>query len=1318
MAGQPGLDSPAPIGPFLNGKLPSKSPGLGEWQLVNAFPDLTFVDPVQMLPVPGTNQLAVAEKTGRLVVFQNTPNVDAKNTLIDFTAHVESSHDSGFLGFAFHPEYGQAGSPNHAYLYCYYRYQPEPASPDLAYDRLSRFTWLPGSASIDPSSELVLINQYDRHNWHNGGGMFFGEDGFLYLAIGDEGGVNDPYGASQRMDRGLFGGVFRIDVDQDPTRSHPIRRQPLDEEAPPNGWPASFTQAYSIPNDNPWQAPDGSVLEEFYALGVRSPHRLTYDTPTGEIWLGDVGQDTEEEISLIVKGGNYQWPYREGGAAGPKPMPEPLLGADQPPLWSYGRDLGSCVIGGYVYRGLAHSALQGMYLVGDHRSGTIWALKRSDEGLEVTAIASMPELGPGPKNGLGSFGIDAAGEVYALGLAGTNLDGGRIFKLEPVGAAVSPPPPALLSQTGAFLDLQTLEPASGIVPYDVIAPLWSDGAKKRRWIAVPNDGTHDSSQERIGFSEEGSWTFPDGTVLIKHFELPIGHSNTRPVETRFLVHGESGEYYGLTYRWREDGTDADLLTEGLEEAVSLGNGQTQTWYYPGRQACFSCHTAEAGRVLGFRTRQLNRDLFYPSTGRTANQLTTLSHLGIIPPVTDDQLGHFLTSAALGDESASRQRRARSYLDSNCSHCHQPGATQALFDLRLSTPPAEQGILAQPAQDDLGIPGAQIVYPGSSSNSVLYQRVNSVDGCCAMPLLAKNEIDTQAVALLKTWIDQMDLSVATPSGDMDVIAPEVSLTINTTTVSGPFYVNVDFTEFVSGLTLSDFQVTNGTLDFFAGGGDAFAIRVTPHLAGLVRLHLPSDRVIDHALSTNPPSAPLSIEVAPAAPSGSARTDWDAWQASVLGAGGSPGANLDEDFHDDLYEFALGLNPASGIAEEFGWGTGFSIRESSPGMIEASYSRPAGISADVTFHLEVSSDLEWWSDMTTTAPMIEAHDGWETIRIPNLANGSAVSPELGFVRLRVQSTSLNARSYSPVWAWHQLNLGPGYETVGPSLLRAPLLVASVQSQDGSTIALGAEPSLVSSLENQQAYLEVLSGEHEGHRFEVAVVASAPRSLTILLDHAWNTRALPNLIGARVAIRPHLTLNQGFPPSHFAGSTDPAASDQILRFDGEGYQSWFLLKHEGQCHWAATDEVHLEDTGERSLPPGEGFFVQTHAATNLVQVGQLRTHAFVRTRRPGYQLFAGGWPHLAQSPLACQLHEANGFRAHKIVDQAAQLQVWRGDLTEDELGYESYFYIDHPAGAYWTSLADSQLLDFSNQAILAPSRAFFLSAQTPGWWREPSP
>jgi len=845
-----GLDQAAPIGLYLDGALPSETPksATGNWKLVNAFPNLTFIDPVQMIPVPGTNQLLVVEKSGRLSVFENAPNTPAKSVLFDVASNVESRHDSGMMGAAFHPEFGQVGSPNRDYIYVYYRFTPNPSVTNKAYCRLSRFNWRTGAPSIDTSSELVMINQYDRHNWHNGGGLLFAPDGFLYLSIGDEGGANDQYGSGQEIDGGLLAGVLRLDVDQDSSRSHPIRRQPKNPATPPSGWPDSFSQGYYIPNDNPWQSPSGSNLEEFWAVGLRSPHRMTQDPITGRIWVGDVGQGSREEVSLIVRGANLQWPYREGDISGPKSKPSNLIGTDQPPVWAYGRGSGGCIIGGYVYRGTEHPDLYGKYIVGDHNNNKIRALTYTPgQAAQVEDLVSLTRHGPGPKNGLGAFGIDANNEIYILSLAGTDRDGGIIYKFGRSGSGV-PEPPATLSATGAFSSLSTLTPRSGLMPYDLVQPLWSDGADKKRWIAIPNDGNPDTAGEQIQFSENEPWTFPIGTVLVKHFEF-----EGRRLETRFFVRGSDGNFFGFTYKWRPDNSDADLLPgPPVDESIALDSGQSIEWHFPGRTECFICHTDAAQTVLGPKTRHLNRDLFYPETGRTANQLLTLSELGFLSPsLNPADIPNFLTSANVNDPTESLDRRARAYLDINCSQCHQPnGPTQTTFDARFTVPPNFQNMINVDPTNPLTLPDPKLVEPDNVLNSILLTRMSSLDGCCAMPPLAKNAIDADAVGVIAEWIRSLDPAIS-PSGPTNAIPPaDYSLPVLTIThatgngaVAGTFDVAIVASEPILGLTSLDFNVNNGSVDSVIGSGTTWTATITPAASGPGFIDILADRVTD-------------------------------------------------------------------------------------------------------------------------------------------------------------------------------------------------------------------------------------------------------------------------------------------------------------------------------------------------------------------------------------------------------------------------------------------------------------------------------------------
>lgn len=763
------IPQPGAIAPYLNGVFPDQTPGpSGTWEVVNAFPNLTFIDPVQLLEVPGQNNFLVASKTGSLWILENDPNTSSKTIFLDIEDHVYTADDCGLLGIAFHPEFGQAGSSNRGYLYVYYRYTTGAVDGEKAYLRLSRFELAAGAATIDPNTEYVLIQQYDQHRWHNGGGMFFGTDGFLYLTIGDEGGANDFFNTTQAIDKWLFGGLLRIDVDRDSTRSHPIRRQPISNASPPAGWPGTFTQGYFIPNDNPWQDSTGGILEEFYALGLRSPHRMSHDPLTGDIWVGDIGQGLREEVDKISRGDNLQWPYREGDIQGPKEQPDSLIGNDRSPVYSYGRQLGTSVIGGFVYRGARFPSLVGKYIFGDHTFRSVWTLEENIGGdPTITDLVSVPSEGVGTKNGISSFATDSEGEVYVLKLFGTNLDGGKIFKLQQNGIVADPP--ALLSQTGAFSDMASLTPASGITPYLPNATLWSDKAEKFRWVALPNDGAFDSPEEQVGFNAASEWDFPAGTVFIKHFELPIDEANpslTRRLETRFFVLTADGRGYGVSYKWNEQGTDAILLSDGATEEVSIaqagGGTYTQTWTYPSRQQCMTCHNDASQYVLGLKTHQLNGEVWYPSAGMSANQLSTWNSWGVF----DTDIGahtQYLKSFHISDSTASLENRVRSYIDANCAYCHRPNYVQGAFDARFPSPLENQNLINGLNISSSSIPGGVIIQPGSPAQSELWIRDQSSDGN-QMPPLARDLVDATYIKVLEDWIYSL--------GEADTTAPRI------------------------------------------------------------------------------------------------------------------------------------------------------------------------------------------------------------------------------------------------------------------------------------------------------------------------------------------------------------------------------------------------------------------------------------------------------------------------------------------------------------------------------------------------------------------
>jgi uncharacterized repeat protein (TIGR03806 family) len=338
--------------------------------------------------------------------------------------------------------------------------------------------------------------------------------------------------------------------------------------------------------------------------------------------------------------------------------------------------------------------------------------------------------------------------------------------------------PLLLSETGAFSNTRQMIPSEGLIPYDLIVAFWSDGADKSRWVAVPSG--------KIAFAATGEWSFPAGTVFVKTFELPTDAANPgikRRLETRLLVRDSAGGVYGALYKWRADGSDADLLTAAQTEDIPVktatGEVHQQTWYFPSRRDCLTCHTAEAGGVLGVKTRQMNRLFAYPS-GVSDNELRSWNHIGLFEPaIKNDDFPNFPRLAALNDLSRTLEERGRSYLDANCSQCHRPGGTVANFDARYDTPLDRQELIDGPVLIDEGIDKPRVISPHDVWRSILFMRVNT-SGDIKMPPLARATVDQKGVQLLNEWITSMPgrpvvaPPVISPQGGSFAAPVEISL----------------------------------------------------------------------------------------------------------------------------------------------------------------------------------------------------------------------------------------------------------------------------------------------------------------------------------------------------------------------------------------------------------------------------------------------------------------------------------------------------------------------------------------------------------------
>jgi uncharacterized repeat protein (TIGR03806 family) len=297
--------------------------------------------------------------------------------------------------------------------------------------------------------------------------------------------------------------------------------------------------------------------------------------------------------------------------------------------------------------------------------------------------------------------------------------------------------PNLLSQTGCVNPSNPTQPASGLIPYAPNAPFYSDGAAKSRWLALPD-------ASRISIDADNDFDLPAGSVLMKNFRI-----GTQLVETRLFMRHNNGNWAGYTYEWNAGATEATRVSGGKTVQVA-----GQAWQFPSEEQCLQCHTAAAGRSLGLEIGQLNGNLMYPATGRTANQLDTLEAIDMLTPplaqpaaqlpVIPDPFG----GAALG-------ARARAYLHTNCANCHQPGGpTPSDIDLRFTTAlSATNACDENPQLGTLGITDPRLIAPGSAARSIVVARVNRT-GADAMPPLSKHTVDTDGVQLLTNWVNSL------------------------------------------------------------------------------------------------------------------------------------------------------------------------------------------------------------------------------------------------------------------------------------------------------------------------------------------------------------------------------------------------------------------------------------------------------------------------------------------------------------------------------------------------------------------------------------
>jgi uncharacterized repeat protein (TIGR03806 family) len=730
------------------------------YRVRRVYPNLKLNYPVAVGRQPGSNLLWVVTE----------PQPYAPTTLRRFlddpkTDHAEKLHDYDGVAydFTFHPRFEDNG-------YVYIGMNGPFSAPSAAKKtRVLRYTVdRKPPYRLDPKSESLVIEW--SSDGHNGGALAFGKDGMLYVTSGDGTSDSDANVVGQDLSK-LTAKVLRIDVD------HPDPGKP-----------------YSVPKDNPFVG-QKNVRPETWAYGLRNPWRIAVDGRTGQIWVGNNGQDLWEQAYRIDKGANYGWSVLEGShpfypnrKAGPTPFSKPTV--EHP--HSEARSL----TGGLVYYGSKFPELQGVYVYGDYSTGKIWGVRH--DGRRVTWHQELAST----RLQITGFSVDSHGEILIADHRGE--DKGGFYTLDATPKETTPSSfPRKLSESGLFRSVKGHKVQPALIPYSVNAPLWSDGASKERWIALPG------ADSRIDFTTYRGWNFPDKTVLVKSFALEMEEGNPasrRWIETRFLTKQE-GEWFGYSYQWNEEQTEGVLVEgKGLDRDFSIrvrpsaenpSGVRKQNWHYPSRTECMVCHSRAANFVLGLTELQMNKEHDYGAV--RDNQLRVLEHLGILrvdwmeetknavrresiaKATTEQQANNPLSglramrlqrqpvaSSLLIVPPEKHRRlvdpydtkeditlRARSYLHANCAQCHiAAGGGNAQMELEFTTELGEMRLIdVKPIHDSYGLPAARLVAPGHPERSVLLHRI-SHRNAGHMPPLATSRVDHQAVQLMRGWMKQL------------------------------------------------------------------------------------------------------------------------------------------------------------------------------------------------------------------------------------------------------------------------------------------------------------------------------------------------------------------------------------------------------------------------------------------------------------------------------------------------------------------------------------------------------------------------------------
>ena len=569
----------------------------------------------------------------------------------------------------------------------------------VAATRVDRYDLVDGHP--DAASLVRVLRLPHAQAVRAGVGVTVDEQGRLLLPLGDHA---DGAGSDAARDpQEQAGNVLRVDVSE-----------------------LATDYGYAIPPDNPWD-------DENWAVGLRDPAGCTVDSATDAVWCVDQGE-LVSEASMVDASADLGWPVIEGRDC---LLPNDVCARFDltAPSLVYEHQASGCgATTAAVYQG-SDPLLQGVLILGDRCSGELWGVRVSTDGTPTVRAKVAQWSTPAV-----AIDDDATGQLWAVDASGAL---GRLRSVPLEGEF-----PTQFSQSGCFELIEPLTGAPDVVPYEINAPLWTDGAAKSRAIILPPG-------EQVGVADDGSLEFPLGAAILKTFSFAFDDAEPdrlQPVETRVMLRREFGwEFH--SYQWDEQGTDAQLLDDRVLVDLPLvrdGAVSELPYAFPSRATCAVCHGSGEGRVLGARLDQLARTTDY-GTG-PIDQLDALSSIGMF----DRELPATVPIIDYESESESLEDRTRSYLHANCGHCHRPDGWvpgDLEMDLRWTTSLADTG-LCDPVQ--YGTPWFPVdhrIAPGDPDQSLVWLRVSD-RGDAQMPPTGTFIVDP-ASAVIEQWIESIE-----------------------------------------------------------------------------------------------------------------------------------------------------------------------------------------------------------------------------------------------------------------------------------------------------------------------------------------------------------------------------------------------------------------------------------------------------------------------------------------------------------------------------------------------------------------------------------